>query len=47
MKEENKLFHPSNRISNTDIGTNMCELVKNKFRLNIEKTLQTVGDARL
>lgn len=46
-KEENELFHPSNSISNTGIGTNMCELAKNKFRLDIERRLQTMREARL
>ena len=44
MKEENELFHPSNSISNTGLGTN--ELANNKFRVDIGRRLQTTREAR-
>lgn len=46
-KEENELLHSSKSISNTGIGTNRCELAENKFRLHIERRLQTITEARL
>lgn len=46
MKEENELFNPSNRLSNTGMRTNTCEPSKNQFRLDIERRLQTIMEAR-
>lgn len=37
-------FTPAALISNTDIETSTCELAENKFRLGIEKRLQTTGE---